>query len=113
MKFANEKIISAADMSSSFSSNPILLDQIYGYSFQAIFTGSPNGTFKLQCSNDDVKLSSSVTVWSDIGSTSQAISASGDLTYNVTAAFYKWVRIVYTRSSGSGSCDIVYFAKGV
>ena len=112
MKFANEKIISAADMSSSFLSEPILLDQIYGYSFQAVFTGSPNGTFKIQCSNDDVNSSSSVVGWSDVGSSSQAISAAGDLFYNIDAAFYKWVRIVYTRSSGSGSCDVVYFAKG-
>ena len=112
MKFANEKIISAADMSSSFSSDAILLDQIYGYSFQAVFTGTPNGVFKLQCSNDDVKSSSSVVGWSDVGSSSQAISAAGDLFYNIDAAHYKWVRIVYTRSSGSGSCDVVYFAKG-
>ena len=112
MKFANEKILVAADMSASFSSDPILLDQIYGFSFQAVFTGSPNGTFKLQCSNDDVKLSSEVSQWSDVGSTSQAISAAGDLFYNIDAAHYKWVRIVYTRSSGSGSCDVVYFAKG-
>jgi hypothetical protein len=112
MKFANEKIIVAADMSASFSSDPILLDQIYGFSFQAVFTGSPNGTFKLQCSNDDVKLPIEVSQWSDVGSTSQAISAAGDLFYNIDAAHYKWVRIVYTRSSGSGSCDVVYFAKG-
>jgi hypothetical protein len=112
MKFANEKIIFAADMSASFSSDPILLDQIYGYSFQAVFTGLPNGIFKLQCSNDNVKLPVEVSQWSDVGSTSQAISAAGDLFYNIDAAHYKWVRIVYTRSSGSGSCDVVYFAKG-
>ena len=113
MKFANEKVVNAVSMASSFNSSPILLDQIYGFSFQAVFTGSPVGTFKLQCSNDDVKLESQVSNWSDIASTSQAVSAAGSILYNVNYAFYKWVRVVYTATSGTGSCDITYASKGV
>ena len=113
MKFANEKVVNAVSMASSFSSSPILLDQIYGFSFQAVFTGTPNGSFKLQCSNDDVKLDSQIVNWSDISGTAQAITAAGSILYNVNYAFYKWVRIVYTASSGSGSCDVTYASKGV
>jgi hypothetical protein len=113
MKFANEKIVNAVSMAASFNSSPILLDQIYGFSFQVIFTGTPNGSFKLQCSNDDVKLESQVSNWSDVASTAQSITAAGNLFYNINYAFYKWVRVVYTASSGSGSCDVIYAAKGV
>lgn len=113
MKFANEKIISQADMSTSFLSKAILLDQIYGFSFQAVFTGSPVGSFKLQASNDDVKNESDVTNWTDVADSSAAVSAAGDLTYNYEGCFFKWVRIVYTAGSGSGSCNVVYASKGV
>jgi hypothetical protein len=113
MKFANVKVISAANMASSFNSQPILLDQIYGFSFQAITTGAPNGSFKLQCSNDNVQLESQVTNWTDIAGTAQAITAPGSVLYNVNYAFYMWVRIVYTAASGSGSCDVTYASKGV
>jgi hypothetical protein len=113
MKFANVKVITDAAMSASFNSAPILLDQIYGFSFQSIFTGSPNGTFKLQCSNDDVQLDSQVSNWTDIAGTAQAITAAGSLLYNVNYAFYMWVRVVYTASSGSGSCNVTYASKGV
>lgn len=113
MKFANVKVINAANMSASFNSSPILLDQIYGFSFQSIFTGSPNGSFKLQCSNDNVQTESQVSNWTDIAGTSQAITASGSLLYNVNYAFYMWVRVVYTFSSGSGSCNVTYASKGV
>lgn len=113
MKFVNEKIITAADMSSSFESAPILLDQIYGFSFQAIFTGSPNGTFKLQSSNDEGRLADSVTNWTDVADSSQVISSAGDITWNFDGCFFKWVKVVYTFSAGTGSCDVTYASKGV
>lgn len=112
MKFANEKVISSVSMAADFASVPILLDQIFGFSFQAVFTGSPNGTFKLQASNDDLLPSQTPVNWTDIADSSQAISAAGDITWNYDACFFKWVRVVYVRSSGSGSCDVTYAAKG-
>lgn len=113
MKFANEKIINDQSMTASFQSSPILLDQIYGFSFQAVFTGTPDGIFKLQSSNDDVQLGQTVTNWTDIADSSQAISAAGDITWNFEGCFFKWVRVVYTASSSTGTCNIVYASKGV
>jgi ABC-type phosphate transport system substrate-binding protein len=114
MKFTNEKITSAQSMGASFTSESVLIDQIYGFSMQAVFTGSPVGTFKLQASNDNInaKFPQDVTNWTDIADSSEAISDAGGITWNFNGAFYRWVRVVYTRSSGSGSCDIFYSAKG-
>jgi hypothetical protein len=113
MKVVTDKILDNADMSAGFVSEPILLDQIYGFSLQAIFTGTPNGSFKLQVSNQDVFLREQVTEWTDLADSSTAITAAGDIMYNVTSAFYRWVRIVYTRTSGSGNCDVTLTSKGV
>lgn len=112
MKFANEKILVDADMSADFVSAPILIDQIFGYSFQAFFDDAPDGSFKLQASNDDVPLPAMVENWSDVASSTITVSASGDAMWNVTNAFYKWVRIVWTFSSGTGLAQITYASKG-
>jgi hypothetical protein len=112
MRFANEKAVVNADMSSSFASPPIMLDQVVGYSFQAVFTGSPVGTFKIQCSNDDVKLASQVSNWSDIASSSKSIATAGDIFWNIDNAFYKWTRLVYTAAVGSGTCNVSFVSKG-
>jgi hypothetical protein len=112
MKFANEKVLTDEDMSADFVSDPILIDQIFGYSFQAIFSGSPDGSFKLQASNDDVSRPQNVSNWTDIAGTALVITVDGDAMWNVTNAFYKWVRISWTVLSGTGSCSVTYASKG-
>ena len=112
MKFASEKIIAAQSMATSFESAPILLDQIYGFSFQAVFTGAPDGSFKLQVSNDDKSFGFQPVNWTDITGSTQVITEAGDIVWNFNGAFYKWVKVVYEASSGSGSCDITYSSKG-
>ena len=81
MKVANEKVIIAASMSADFESQPLLIEQCYGFGFQCIFTGSPNGAMKLQASNDDVQLEDQVVNWSDVANSSSPITSSGDLLY--------------------------------
>lgn len=112
MKFLNEKIISDKAMNVNFESQPILLDQIYGANLQAVYTGTPNGFFKLQASNDDVPLTSQVTNWTDVIGSTQLISSSGSIMWNLNGAFYRWVKIVYTVTSGTGVCNITVFGKG-
>ncbi len=106
MKVADKLIIEDGDMSADIESESLLLDQIYGFSFQAIYTGSPDGTLKLQASNDGE-------TWDDVPSSSLIISAAGHTLYNVTDVFYKYVRVYFEFSSGSGSLNVYYFAKGV
>jgi hypothetical protein len=109
------------DMSASFASNPLWLGHICNYSIQLEFTGSPNGTFKLQMSNDPGQPSQQPLVefnyvknWTDIKGSDQVITASGDHSWNVQDAGYRWVRFVWTRSSGSGTLINAEFnIKGV
>jgi hypothetical protein len=112
MKFASEKIIVNQSMAASFESQPILLDQIYGFSFQAVFTGAPEGSFKLQVSNDDKSFGFTPVNWTDVTGSTQIITEAGDIVWNFNGAFYKWVKVVYTRDAGTGSCDVTYSSKG-
>lgn len=102
------------DMSTSFTLKPVWLGHICNYAIQLTFTGAPNGTFSLQASNDqgrpnaatETEQYASVTHWTHITGSDQPISAAGDHMYQVENAGYTWVRVVYTRNSGTGTVTI-------
>lgn len=93
------------------TSNPIRIDQIYGFAVQVVFTGTPVGTFKLQGSCDSTSRQTQVsnggpdTVanWTDIADSSQSVSGAGSSMYNVVGAMYNYVRLVYTNTSSTGT----------
>jgi hypothetical protein len=87
------------------------LDQIFAYSIQAAYTGSPDGTLKLQCSNDYSPEFGTGT-WTDIADSSNSISGAGSSTWNVTSSNYAWVKFVFTFSSGSGTLNVHFFGRG-
>lgn len=99
------------DMTTSFNMPAAWLGHIANYSIQLVFTGSPNGSFSLQASNDPGQpnggnsnlLSTGVVNWTTIANSTQGVNAAGDLTYTVENAGYAWVRVVWTATSGSGT----------
>lgn len=120
MRIANEDLLlvdgvrSVKNMASSFTIRPLYLGHICNFAVQLVFTGSPVGSFKLQCSNDpgrpflpgESAAYADVVNWTDISGSTQAISAAGNHTWQVENAGYLWLRVVYTATSGSGSLDI-------
>jgi hypothetical protein len=96
-KILNKLLLtSGATVSTSLTSDPLQLDGNTEYSIQAVYAGgsSPTGTLKLQVSNDN-------STFTDLDGSSVAITATGDHLWSVTGANYGWVRLVYTRSSGT------------
>lgn len=107
----NEPIFSNSDMSGNLASTPFLLKNDYGYTIQLTWTGSVTGTFTVQASNDVGAEASDgtitgVTHWTTLSGSSNAITNAGTLMYNVNLAFYRWVRIVYTASTG-GTASLI------
>lgn len=125
MRKNQTQLVSAVSMGASVTSIGLDLNQQVLGSISAIFSGSPVGTFKLQISNDIVPVNPSATNpvgsdpagavvnWTDYTGSSQAISASGDFTWNLLDIGYRWIRLVYTRSSGSGTLNVYSTTKGV
>jgi len=106
------------DMSGSLTSMAIALYQIYGWSAQFVFTGSPVGTLKVQVSCDPFSSTLPDSIqqpsnWTDLTGSSQSISAAAILLYNVKSRFYNWIRFVYTRSSGTGTINGRLNEKGM
>jgi len=101
----------APSMAANFTLHPIYLGHIVDYSIQLVFTGTPGGNFKLQVSNDLGKINSTteaeqvsnVTNWTDVAGSPQTISAAGDHTWAVENAGYRWVRVVWTQTSSTGT----------
>ncbi len=107
---------------SEVDSSPITIDQIFGYAVQAIWTGTPNGTMLLQASCDaparETQTSNGgpdvVTNWSDITGTSITIAgSSGNFMWNLDGTFYRYFRLKYVNTSGTGSLTVNAVLKGV
>lgn len=106
MRIFEYKLVSAGDMSGNITSNKQQLNHIAMASIQAVYTGSPVGTLKLQISNDDI-------TWTDYSGSGAAVSGAGDFMWNISNVAFPLIRVVYTKTSGSGSLDITVNGKGV
>lgn len=114
--------MNGTSMASTFTSDPVNLISIYAYSIQIVWSGgaSPIGTFKLQGSNDAGDNGSGQAVslptnYTDILNSPQSISGSpGSILFDITQCSYRWVRVVYTATSGSATVtDSTMNVKGV
>jgi len=95
------------------------LDSIWGYSIQAVWTGTPNGTIKLQASSDPINQANQVNSpinWTDIANSAQVITAAGNFMWNITSTSYNYVQLVYLDASSGSSTAVLnanFNAKGV
>ena len=114
MRISNENLLledGTLSMGASFNMRPIYLGHIAQYAIQLVFTGTPNGNFKLQCSNDaghpnaqsKVEQSADVVHWTDVLDSAQAIVAAGNHTWNAENVGYLWVRVVWTQTASTGT----------
>lgn len=117
MRIANEDILKFSTgahvdqpMDASFNLPAIWLGHIALYAIQLVFTGTPNGTFKLQASNDaggpqyaanNIRYSNEITNWTDITDSAQPVAAAGNHMYTVNNPGYQWVRVVWTNSASA------------
>lgn len=123
MRVANEDLITeAVDLSANAELRPIWLGHIAQYAIQLVFTGAPQGNFKLQASNDkgDVNAASranqdvGIVNWTDVAGSPATVSAAGNIMWNAENVGYNWVRVVWTQTGGSGSLDSAkIYVKGV
>ena len=117
-----QMVLSSSSLAGNITSNPIPLDQIYGFAIQAVWTGVPTGTLKLQASSDSPSRQTQtslggpdvITNWTDVANSSVALTgSSGNYMWNFTSCMFRYVRLVYTSTSGTGSITAEISAKGV
>lgn len=121
MRVNNQTVVTAQPLNVTSNSPFVPLKSIIMYSIAAIITGTPNGTIKLQASNDpetnDTQPSTlTPTNWADIANSSFTVTTAGETMWNVTDVGYNYVRVVYTDASGgtaTATMKIVANLKGI
>jgi hypothetical protein len=112
LKLVNETLLDsgAVTLNTDWESRPIYLGHIAQYAIQIVFTGTPEGIFKLQCSNDSVTAgatlssqASNVVNWTDITGSESMVSEDGNITWNAENVGYAWVRVVYSFDTSTGT----------
>lgn len=114
-------ILQAADMTGTCLSQGIDLTNYFIGAIQAVWTGSPVGNILLQVSCDPVfekqsyqgtDQAANVVNWSDYTLSIQPVSGAGDFAWNLNFLGFKWVRLKYIPTSGSGSLSVAFNGKG-
>lgn len=108
----NDKMVDGTSMGASFNSGPFNFRDAFGYYIQIVSSGgTPVGTIKLQSSVDAVASAASVTNWDDVPGASSSISGAGITSWHQGTFHATWLRIVYTRTSGTGTCNATIAGK--
>lgn len=116
MRTYDYQIMTAGDLSTAtLDSNVPNVDFMLGCAIQCIFIGNATGNLTLQGSCDPItdqqlQAGTTVTNWTDI--TTSALAAPGTVMFNVSDIGYKWLRIHYAKTGGTGSITINVHAKG-
>lgn len=104
MAIRNQPIDIAVSVGTTYTGSAIAVDKAFdGFAVQAVISAasSPVGTLKVQASLD----TGTPTNWADVSDTVTAVSAAGVWIWNFAQSHYAWVRVVYTRTSGSATLD--------
>lgn len=102
---SNLEVLVSDQLTASRESKAVLLspDSLPGIGIQALWTGTPTGTLKVQASMDP----SDSSAWFDIPSSSVSLAgAAGTHIWSYADVFYRYVRVVYVFSSGTGTLTL-------
>lgn len=119
MRQVPARILSGAT-NGSVNGSQVDSNQLIAASFHIIFTGNDEaGTFKIQASNDIPTNNANVFVvtnWVDIPNATASVASASPKLITINPMSYRWIRAVYTRSSGGASDKTVIvnmFAQSV
>ncbi len=112
--------VDTASFGATYTGAAFGLEDLDGYSVCASWVGggSPVGILKLQACNNAFANNTGLqedpnAVWVDITGSAYNVTTDGTYFYNVSDAYYKAFRIVYTRTSGTATATLYLNAKGI
>lgn len=102
-------------MAGSITGSVVGIQYLDNVAIQMEFTGSPVGTLAVQGSvNYAQNAQGTVTNTGNwITFTTSAVAAAGDVLFDLNQLSFPWIRVIYTRSSGTGTLDGYISAKAV
>jgi hypothetical protein len=116
MRNVDATLLNGTDAALAQNTPPMIVDQIIAYAFQGTIAlgGTATGTFKLQASCDSGRTprGDGVVNWVDIAGATGTLSLASPIMINVQNPGYKWVRAVWTPTSGTGAITVRMTGKG-
>lgn len=100
----------------NWQSSPIWVGHTEHFSISLEFSGVPEGSFSIQYSNDGAEptYNKIPTGFATVEGSTQNVDEAGTHGWNVQNVGYRWVRIIWTHSMGTGYLDRALFhGKGV
>lgn len=98
--------IDGYNASVTFNTTPQWLGHVYGFYVSVVFGGTVSGSVKAQACNDRERVQgvpdSNLVNWVDITSATANFSAGSPIGLNLSNVMFRWTRLVFTISSGSG-----------
>lgn len=91
------------------ASAAIPTQNIFSMSAQVVASGAPVGVAKVQVSNDEavsIPNQFAPTNWSDLSGVTVSVSAAGVFLIPKFDVCYNYVRLVYTKTSGTGAITV-------
>jgi hypothetical protein len=105
MRPSLEQVLNA--VTASTNSAAIVATNVLYVSVQAVATSTIAGTVKIQFSNDIVNEQIGPTNWIDIPSATVSLTGTaGAFGIAKIDSCYKWLRIVFTKSGGTGTVSV-------
>jgi hypothetical protein len=96
----------AASMASTITGAAVDTGPYSSTSVQAAWTGTPTGTLKIQIADDDA-----ASVWTDYTGSSVSLTGTADTCAWFFSTASRWVRVVYTFTSGTGTLNVYVSQK--
>lgn len=112
------QIVTAGSLAASVTSTVTNIQYLDNVCIEAIWTGTPTGTFAVQGSLDHQQDQYGNVVtggnWVTLTGATASASGSGDVAlFDLTQLSFPWVRLIYTRVSGSGTLNAYIGGKAV
>lgn len=104
------KFHEALSLAATIQSNVVDIPFLDNVAIQGVYTGTPTGTFTVECSVNGTNWYDDTAAWTSKGTPAPAGSAGSFMFYGSNRPYNK-IRINYARSAGTGSVDLSVTAK--
>jgi hypothetical protein len=101
----NQQVYNAQSMSADITSSGIEVAGLGGFAVHFIWTGTPTGSVSVEASNDN---SNFVQI-----DTQAFVTTDGQHLLNVERPHYKYIRLKYTRTTGTGALTAYVSGKQI
>lgn len=108
----DQEVLSAS-MASSSTICTLLVARYAGLLIQCIYSGTPTGTLILEISaaNTNVEANIPSDSWTQVSS--DAVTAANTTAFRVKEVFFKWIRLRYVATSGTGTLNVYINKKSL